>query len=298
MNEHAGRDHGSTMNIPVTVVIPVKNEEQNLPSCLDRLSRFAEVIVVDSASADDTPDIVRRFGARLLQFEWSGGYPKKRNWVLLTQKLSTKWVLFLDADELVNEDFCKEVDAAILSGHHAGFWLNYKNHFLDRTLNYGVPQKKLALFTVGSGLYERIDEKSWSPLDMEIHEHPIIAGSIGEIAAPLDHRDYRGIQKFLDRHREYAVWEANRLLLFERERASGSTSLTHRQQVKYANIESWWFPWIYFTYTYILKLGFLDGAAGFHYAFYKAWYFSTIRLMVKELRQKPAQVSLSRAPSA
>jgi len=271
-------------DVPVTVVVPVKNEERNLPRCLAVLSRFAEVIVVDSGSTDRTQEIARQAGARLVEFRWDGRYPKKRNWVIINHRLANEWVLFLDADEFVDNQFCNEVAAAIASHRHNGYWLNYTNYFLGRRLKYGVLQRKLALFRVGSGLYERIDEDHWSTLDMEVHEHPIVNGSVGEIRAPMEHNDFRGIEKFIDRHRDYARWEARRILLFERLGGPDGVHLTARQRFKYGNLTSWWYPWFYFLYAYVAKLGVFDGAAGFQYAFYKSWYFLTIRLMARELR--------------
>jgi glycosyltransferase involved in cell wall biosynthesis len=272
--------------LPVSVVVPVKNEERNLGRCLAALTRFSEVIVVDSGSTDATPQIARNHGATLLQFVWDGAFPKKRNWVLLNHRFATDWVLFLDADEIVSEAFCEEVEQAIRSSQHNGYWLNYSNHFLGRRLKYGVPQKKLALFRVGSGLYERIQEASWSKLDMEVHEHPIIEGPVGEIGATIEHNDFQGLGKFIDRHRDYAIWEANRVLLLRREEILRDDTLTKRQTFKYRNIDRWWFAWFYFAYTYILKRGFLDGVAGFYYAFYKAWYFLSIRLLIAELHRQ------------
>ncbi|MEM8856026.1 MAG: glycosyltransferase, partial [Pseudomonadota bacterium] len=54
--------------LPVTVVVPVKNEEANLRSCLSRLSRFGEVVVVDSGSTDATVAIAEQMGARVIGF--------------------------------------------------------------------------------------------------------------------------------------------------------------------------------------------------------------------------------------
>jgi glycosyltransferase involved in cell wall biosynthesis len=270
--------------IPVTVAVPVKNEERNLGRCLSALSRFTEVIVVDSGSTDRTLEIAREAGAKVVEFHWNGRYPKKRNWVLLNQTLANPWVLFLDADELVDDRFCDEV-AAAATGRHNGYCLNYTNYFLGRRLKHGVPQRKLALFKVGAGLYERIEEDSWSGLDMEVHEHPVVEGTVGEIRAPVEHNDFRGLDKFLDRHRDYALWEARRFLLLERQSSVGSPALSPRQRFKYRHIARWWYPWFYFLYAYVVRLGFLDGAAGFHYAFYKAWYFLTTRLMIRELRR-------------
>jgi glycosyltransferase involved in cell wall biosynthesis len=278
-----------TKDLPVSVVVPVKNEERNLPSCLEQLSRFAEIVVVDSASTDATLEISERYCARVLQFAWDGKYPKKRNWLLLNNPPAQPWVLFLDADEVVDERFCDCLRAAVADERFNGYWLNYTNYFLGRELRHGVPQKKLALFRVGKGLYERIDEISWSNLDMEVHEHPVIEGRVGEIKAKIEHRDYHGLSKFITRHSEYAKWEANRYLLLEHQRNAAAIStapLSKRQQAKYGHIERWWFPFAYFVFTYIVKRGFLDGAAGFHYAAYKAWYFTTVRLLINELRAK------------
>jgi glycosyltransferase involved in cell wall biosynthesis len=270
--------------IPVSVVVPVRTEEKNLPHCLERLGRFAEVIVVDSASTDATADIATRFGARLLQFVWDGRYPKKRNWVLTTQTLPTEWVLFLDADELVDDQFCDAVAVAVAAGQFNGFWLHYRNHFLGRELRHGVPQRKLALFRVDSGRYEQVDERRWSDLDMEVHEHPIIKGSVGTIHAVIEHRDRQGIAKFVARHCEYAAWEARRFLALEAQSSDTSAVFTKRQRFKYARLDRWWFPWAYFVYAYLLRRGFLDGGPGFYYAVYKAWYYCTVRLLIKEWR--------------
>lgn len=110
---------------------------------------------------------------------------------------------------------------------------------------------------------------------MEVHKHPIIVGKVGEIAAPIDHRDYKGLDHFITRHKDYALWEARRFGLL-RQDAEAWSSLTQRQRFKYTNLTRAWYSAFYFLFTYVAKLGFLDGAAGFHYAAYKAWYFRTI----------------------
>ncbi|MBL8564832.1 MAG: glycosyltransferase family 2 protein [Hyphomicrobiaceae bacterium] len=276
--------------IPVTVVVPVKNEEANLSECLNRLARFNRVVVVDSESSDRTRAIALEQGADVIEFRWNGQYPKKRNWLLINHPPSTDWVLFLDADEFVDDRFCDAVATATASQRYDGYWLNYTNYFLGRRLRYGVPQRKLALFRVGKALYERIDEDAWSKLDMEIHEHPIIEGAVGEIEDPIDHNDFRGIEKFIDRHRDYALWEANRVLRLQRSGAENWSRLTDRQNFKYRHLAKWWYPWFYLLYAYVIRGGFRDGAAGLYYAFYKAWYFLTIRLKIYELRREGRRI--------
>lgn len=267
--------------LPVTVAIPVKNEEANLAACLERLDGFAEVVVIDSGSTDGTREIAHNFGARVVDFQWDGAYPKKRNWFLLNHPPTQPWILFLDADEILNEDFCRALEAAVRSEEFNGYWLTYSNYFLGRRLRHGVTQRKLALFRVGNGLYQRVEETGWSGLDMEIHEHPIVDGRVGEIPAPIEHRDDRGLAKFISKHRDYALWEAKRFISIRCD-PEAQFSLTKRQRFKYRYLARWWYPWLYFLTTYVAKLGFLDKAHGFYYAFFKVWYFQTIALLIRE----------------
>ena len=267
--------------IPVTVAVPVKNEETNLARCLGRLERFAEVIVIDSGSTDKTREIAENFGARVVDFRWNGKYPKKRNWFLLNHPPRQPWILFLDADEYVDDAFCEAISEAVQDETKSGFWLTYSNYFLGKPLLHGLAQRKLALFRVGSALYEQIDENGWSHLDMEIHEHPIVEGDVGEISAPIDHRDYKGLARFLEKHIDYARWEARRYAKLQ-ENQDTWLHFTGRQRFKYRHLTKWWYPWFYFAFTYFAKLGILDGGPGFHYAAYKAWYFQTIRQLVQE----------------
>jgi glycosyltransferase involved in cell wall biosynthesis len=269
--------------LPVTVVVPTRNEGKNLAACLGRLGAFAAIWVVDSRSTDDTRAIAERNGARWIDFDWTGEFPKKRNWVLMNHPPATPWVLFLDADEHVTEAFVAELRGVLAdAGASAvdGFWLNYENHFMGRILRHGVPQRKLALLRVGAGLYERIDDRRWSNLDMEVHEHPVLEGSVGEISAPITHLDYRGIEHYVARHDAYASWEARRYGELQERGDAAWAALTPRQRTKYRNLARWWFAPAYFLGTYVLKLGFLDGGAGFHHAFLKMIYFYQIRLKI------------------
>ena len=284
----------------ITVVIPVKNEAKNLLRCIEAVRSMGPVLVVDSGSTDNTPEVAKSAGAEVLDFQWNGQFPKKRNWTLRNYDFKTEWVLFLDADEFVSSAFIDELHSAIENTEHVGFWLNFENYFMGKLLKHGDPMRKLALFRVGAGEYERIDEDGWSHLDMEVHEHPVLNGSVGEIKAPIQHNDFRGLKHYIAKHNEYSSWEASRYL-----RLSGSEGvpsaatrpgagrtgssvewqgLTDRQKKKYRNLAKWWFAPAYFLATYIFKKGFLDGAVGFHFALAKAIYFYQIRLKIMENR--------------
>lgn len=135
---------------------------------------------------------------------------------------------------------------------------------------------------VGAGEYEKIEEDTWSHLDMEVHEHPVLHGSIGEIHAPIEHNDFRGLKHYIAKHNEYSSWEAARYLRLVDEKGPEWEGLTERQKKKYRNLAKWWFAPAYFMATYILKKGFVDGAAGLNFALLKAIYFFQIRLKIKE----------------
>ncbi len=271
------------MSVPATVVIPVKNEEANLPSCLAALEDcFAKVLVVDSGSTDKTCEIASRFGAEVVRFDWDGRFPKKRNWTLRNHRFETDWVLFLDADETVTAEFIAELKIVLPSTSHNGFWISFTNWFMGKPLLHGDTFRKLALFRIGCGEYERFPEDSWSHLDMEVHEHPVLTGSVGSISAKLEHRDYRGLKHYIAKHNEYSSWEASRFHWLKSADSSTWETLTPRQRFKYKNLDKWWLSWSYFLGSYIAKGGFLDGRVGWTFNRLKKRYFEDIRLKIRE----------------
>ena len=268
------------LRLPVTVAIPVKNEERNLARCLDRLKRFAKIVVIDSGSTDRTREIAQEHGCEFVLFRWDGQFPKKRNWFLLNHPPATPWVFFLDADEYLTDEFIDELARALAMTTHAGFRVMYSNYFLGKKLKYGVPQIKLPIFRVGSGLYERIDEDEWSALDMEVHEHPVLEGTVGQLNTLVDHQDFKGLDAYIARHKEYASWEARRFLKL-RETPEAMAHFTAIQRRKYDSLTSWWLAPSYFLYSWLWKRGILDGWAGFVFAKMKASYFSQIRRKIQ-----------------
>ena len=266
--------------IPVSVIIPVKNEEKNLSQCLSLLKDFSEVIVVDSHSTDSTPQIVREYGYRLIDFSWNGQFPKKRNWVLRNIPLKNTWVLFLDADETVTADFVACVRKKITQTDCSGFWIYYNDHFMGRQLKHGVKMRKLALFRKDKGEYEYIDEHAWSHLDMEIHEHPVIDGKVGQLSVPLIHNDYKGLEHYIAKHNAYSTWEVHRFFQL----IKSKVRLTFRQKVKYFLLNSWLLAPLYFLFAYFFRLGMLDGRAGLLFSLYKMQYFFQIKSKIIEFQ--------------
>jgi len=268
--------------IPVTVIVPVKNEETKLPLCLEQLRRFSQVMVVDSSSTDNTPAIAKSFQAEYHNFEWNGKFPKKRNWALRNISIKNDWVLFLDADEILTPEFQNELAEKIKNPQINGYWITYLNHFMGKRLRFGDQMKKLPLFRKGTAEFEKIEEDSWSNLDMEIHEHPIVEGLTGTIKSPVIHNDYKGLEHYISKHNAYSGWEAKRYIQLQK---SGFSGLTWRQKLKYQLISTGLLPFVYFMGSYVFKLGFLDGMPGYYLARYKANYFFQIQTKIRELKQ-------------
>ena len=139
---------------------------------------------------------------------------------------------------------------------------------------------------------------------MEVHEHPVLQGSVGELKSKIDHNDFKGLHSYIAKHNEYSSWEARRYMKLQiagaTMRASttatavtetgttpnvlaDSEHFTATQRRKYNNLTHWWLAPAYFPYTFVYKLGFLDGRAGYAFARMKAIYFWQIRLKIREL---------------
>ncbi len=269
--------------LDLTIAIPVRNEEKNLAGCLKAIgSGFARhVVVIDSASTDATKMVAQQHGVEVIDFIWDGKFPKKRNWFLRNYPFTTKWVLFLDADEYLTEVFKSELREKISDESKVGYWLSYTVYFLGRKLKGGYPLQKLALFKVGAGEYERIDEEMWSQLDMEIHEHPVLTGNVGFIKSKIDHQDFRGISHYVLKHNEYAAWEAARFL-----KATNNplaiAQWTWKQKIKYKLMKSSLIGPAYFCGSFFALGGWRDGSAGFAFAILKMSYFTQIYCKIHE----------------
>ena len=95
--------------VPLSLFVPCKNEEANLARCLQSVPWADEVFVVDSQSTDRTTSIAQEHGAKVVQFEYMGGWPKKKNWALENLPFSHEWVLILDADECLIHEAEEEI---------------------------------------------------------------------------------------------------------------------------------------------------------------------------------------------
>jgi len=274
-------------SLDLTIAIPIKNEAKLLQGCIDAIGKdFAQkIVIIDSGSTDESLAIAKANNIEVIQFNWNGHFPKKRNWFLQSHKPQTKWVLFLDADEYITDAFKNEVRSNLSSSNKVGYWLTYSRYFLEKKLKGGYPLLKLALFQVGAGEYEKIEENNWSQFDMEIHEHPILNGVIGKIKSEIDHLDFRSISHYISKHNEYASWEAHRILKSLNDKKI-STTWTWKQKLKYKLMLTPFIGPLYFLGSYFLLAGFRDGSRGFAFSILKAAYFTQVYCKIVEQRSR------------
>ena len=120
---------------------------------------------------------------------------------------------------------------------------------------------------------------------MEVHEHPVLNGSVGKLHSRIEHNDFRSLEHYIKKHDEYAGWEANRFCWLQTAGREEWERLTPRQRFKYRTLDKPGLGLFYFLVSYVLKSGFMDGRAGFHLACHKARYFRNIRRKIKEKRR-------------
>jgi glycosyltransferase involved in cell wall biosynthesis len=285
-----------SLKIPVSVLIPAKNEEANLPACLESVARADEVFVVDSQSEDQSVEISGRFGAKVVQFHFNGRWPKKKNWSLDNLPFKHEWVLIVDCDERIPDELWDEIEVAIKKPEYSGYYLNRKVFFLGKWIRFGgkYPDWNLRLFRHSKGRYENLNtEEIRNTGDNEVHEHVVIQeGEIGYLKNDMLHIDFRDLYHWLERHNRYSNWEArvyyNLLNGMEEDGTIGANLFGDAVQRKRFLKKIWvrlpFKPFLRFILFYFVRLGFLDGRAGYIYGRLLSQYEYQIGVKLFELQ--------------
>jgi glycosyltransferase involved in cell wall biosynthesis len=288
--KHAQRDQATPV-LPLSVIIAARNEARNLPRCLESLRGVSEVFVIDSQSTDGTVEIARGYGARVVQFYYHGGWPKKRQWAIDTLPLTQDWILLLDADEALTPPLRQEIAHVIQDPGRDGYYIALQIYFLGRLLKHsGASFWKLALFRRGKGHYEcRLTEQNPSMADMEVHEHVVVEGRAAKLSNPLVHHNVESLSRYIQKHDEYSNWEAGVWLQGEKSSTELPPSLfgTQAQRRRWLKRRFLGFPGspvFFFLYKYVLGLGFLDGIPGLIYCAFQGVQFFHIKAKIYELK--------------
>ena len=283
-------------DITAAAVVLTKDEEANIARCLDSLEGFAQVFVVDSRSADRTREVAAARGAVVVDFDWNRRYPKKKQWALENLPFEHDWVLYVDADEELTPELRDEIARVLGDGpRHAAYFVSYDDVFLGRTLRHGHRSLKLVLLDrrrVRYDEYPDLDvEHMW---EVEGHYQPTVDGTTGMLRARARHHDAKSLYHWLARHNRYSDWEARlrrrRAVAGRAEAQRGARSelkrVFDRLPAKGA---------AFFLYSYVLRLGFLDGRAGFHFATAKAFYYWQVGAKMRELEVDEASAGVPAA---
>ena len=277
--------------LPLSVIIPVRNEAHNLQRCLESLKSVGEVCVIDSKSTDDTVVIAQSHGAKVVQFHYAGGWPKKRQWAMDTLPLVYDWILLLDADEVLTSELADEIQKAIQDPHTNGYFIALQMYFLGRRLRHSAASFwKLSLFRKGLGRFEcRLQDQDASMADMEVHEHVVISGAARKLNHPLIHHNVESLSRYIQKHNEYSNWEARVWLDGNRNQEDIQPSLWGTQAQRRRWLRRHFFglpgsPLLFFFYKYVLSLGFLDGVPGLIYCTMQGIQFFHIKAKIYELR--------------
>jgi len=279
--------------LPISVIVPVRNEACNLPRCLEALAGVGEVYVIDSQSTDDTIAIARAHGANVIQFHYAGGWPKKRQWAMDTLPLAYDWILLLDADEVLTPDLVKEIQRAIQNPKVDGYFIRLQLFFLGKMLRHcDASFWKLSLFRKGRGRFEcRLKEQDASMADIEIHEHVVVDGPTASLHNALVHHNIDSLSRYILKHNEYSNWEARVLLrqASDPEEMSATLFGTQAQRRRWLKRHLYRLPGspvLLFLYRYIFRLGFLDGVPGLIYCSFQAVQMFHSKAKIYELKSE------------
>lgn len=261
-----------TLRVPVSILIPIRNEAGNLPRCLESVNWADEVFVVDSHSTDGSPRLAEEYGARVVQFDFNGTWPKKKNWALENLPFKHPWVFILDADEVLppgaEVEFRRIVTAP--AGETAGYWINRRFMFMGKWLRHAYyPNWNLRLFRHEAGRYEKLTDADTQSGDNEVHEHVVVQGKTGFLESEMDHYAFPTVDVFVEKHNRYSNWEA-RVALDEFLRGSDGQlqkqSVGLRRRLKRWSHRLPFRPLLRFLYVYVWQRGFLDGIEGYYFS--------------------------------
>jgi glycosyltransferase involved in cell wall biosynthesis len=281
--------------IRVSVLIVTLNEEERLPNCLAALQDFDEIIVIDSGSTDKTVEIAKSFGANVETFNWNGKYPKKRQWCLDNLDIKNEYIFFVDADEIVTPELIQEIRTLDFSA--AGYFIRGKYIWNNKRLHYGLKNNKLMLFNRNKIGFPVVDDLDIDGMgEIEGHYQPIFRAGVSretiyQLKAPLIHDAYEGWEK---RHKRYAVWESAMI----RHNAYPAEVNAWREWSKGVFRNMPFRGFVAFIHSYIFKLGFLDGRAGFDFALSRMWYYKIVSAALKTNKAMEKNGGVDRAKSA
>jgi len=184
----------------ITAAIITKNEEKNIAACIASVKGWADqILVVDGFSADRTVEIAEAEGAEVIQHKFEGSFAVERN--IGMKRSVCDWVLHLDADDRVTEDFRNKVDEMIDASDGIDvYYFRRKSYFLGHFMEHGGWYHSIPNLTRKGVVFKG-----------ELHERPEYSGKSAEINADIEHHPFDSISQFMERHNRYSTIESKRI---------------------------------------------------------------------------------------
>ena len=269
----------------ISVLILTKNEEADLPGCLESVAWCDDVHVLDSYSTDRTVAIAENAGASVTRRVFDN-WAAHQNWALSNLPFRHSWVFYLDADERMTPELVRAIYAAAAEpADHVAFRVQRRDYFLGCWLKHVQASPfYLRLFRPKKMRYERL-----------VNPISLPDGPVGQVSGYLDHFPFsKGIGHWIARHNSYSTFEAQQILENRNRNRSFSIvrAFTARDfhERRFQQKELFYRlparPLVKFLILYAGKKGFLDGRAGLTYAALQATYEYMIVLKTRELLQK------------
>lgn len=266
----------------ISVLILTKNEQQDLPGCLQSVAWSDDIHVYDSLSTDKTVEIAESFGARVTKRPFDN-WASHQNWGLQNITFKNAWVFYIDADERMTPELIMAAHAAVKEHNNSVAYRVQRRDFLDGKWLKHVQTSPyyMRLFRPEKMRYERL-----------VNPISIADGEVGQLKGYLDHFPFsKGIGHWIERHNSYSKFEAEQIVANQIKHEDFSIikafSAKDFHERRYHQKELFYRtpfrPVVKFVFLYIVKLGFLDGFAGFRYSILQAIYEYFIVLKTKEL---------------
>lgn len=274
----------------LTAVILTKNEEIHIERALASISTLVDrCFVVDSGSNDETISLAKAAGAQVLENSWIN-YAAQFNWALDQLPSDTQWILRLDADEIVTDQLAKEIREKLASvpASVSGINVSRRMCFLRRPIRWGglFPIRVVRLFRYRQG---RVENR-W------MDEHIVVDGPTHDFYGEIVDDNLNPLSWWTEKHNAYASREVVDLLNLELQfipsdtiaDLSGGGQAGAKRWIKerlYRRLPIGMRALAYFTYRYVIRLGFLDGREGaaFH-VLQGFWYRFLIDMKLYEVR--------------
>jgi len=235
---HPASDAMSDLPPPLalSLVVITRDAGAQLADCLASAAFAAEAVIVDSGSGDDTVEIARRSGARVVAQPWLGFGPQKN---FAVTQARHDWVLCLDADERVSPQLSRSIKKAMQNPQHMAYAMPRRNRFLGRWLAHGegYPDWNLRLF-------DRRHAR-WS--EDEVHERVLCDAGFGRLDGDLLHASAESLDAYLTKQNRYTTLQAEAM---------------HARGERFSLLRLAVSPLARFVRFYFLRAGFLDGTAG------------------------------------